>query len=338
MLKVKTLRKLAVEGLGDIRHAAKEIPNNPYGAILFEQVWGPKPWIALVGVGILSGIVGAMLEMALTNSVFSLGIHWPVVVFSVIAAWRIRTVLFGKNHIREYLDDEDNDLTFQALALPLIPGALVLLLISLIGEGLFPSAEPLFTRPDGVVSAILLVGNVFEHTLGLGAVIGIVVATLCYSRRWIRGLWKLMWRVLWFSIVLWFTELVLLTLAPWTRLTSIAVNTVMAATFPEALGTLLDGLTHLVFVSMIYLGVIGALWIVAERNFPKLLAGEDINLVKAMDERVKPNLAKKGATKKGNAEPLLLEEAHPAPIVPEELPASAENEEETVAMPHRETA
>lgn len=298
MLKVKKLRKLASQGLGDIGHAALEVPHNPYAHVLFERVWGPRPWIALIGVGLLSGIIGEIIEISIADSFLSLGIHWPVVVFSVIAAWRIRIVLFGKNHIRNHLDDDDNNLTFQAIALPLIPGAAVLLVVSLIGEGIFPSDEPLFERPDGFVSGMLLLASVTEHTLALGAVIAIVVATLCYSHRWIRGLWKLMWRVLWFSILLWFTELIILTLAPWTRLTSIAVNTVMAAAFPEALGTLLDGMTHLVFVSMIYLGVIGALWIVAELNFPKLLAGNDINLVNMLDQHVKPTEEKKRSKRK----------------------------------------
>lgn len=298
MLKVKKLRRFATEGLTDMTHAALEVPHNPYARVLFEQVWGPKPWVALVGVGIFSGIVGYMLEIILAGAPLSLGIYWPVVVFAVLAAWRIRTVLLGKNHIRDHFDEEDNRIIFQGIALPLIPGAAILLIVSLITDGLGATAEAPDDAVGGVVGGVLAVAEGVESLLALGAVIAIVVATLCFTRRWIRGLWKLMWRVLWFGILLWFTELVILTLAPWTQLTSIAVNTVMAATLPESLGTVLDGLTHLVFVTMIYLGVIGALWMVAELNFPKLLAGEDVNLVERLEARINPKTEKKRAKHK----------------------------------------
>lgn len=356
MLKVKKLRRFAAEGLTDMTHAVFEVPHNPYARVLFEQVWGPRPWVALVGVGLFSSLVGYMLEIILADASVSFGIYWPVVVFAVLAAWRIRTVLLGKNHIRDHFDEDDNRIIFQSIALPLIPGAAVLLIVSLITDGFGTTADAPDDAVGGVVGGVLAVAEGVESLLALGAVIAIVVATLCFTRRWIRGLWKLLWRVLWFSILLWFTELVILTLAPWTQLTSIAVNTVVAATLPESLGTILDGLTHLVFVSMIYLGVIGALWMVAELNFPKLLAGEDINLVERLEARINPKTEKKRAKRKRKKKAALppaataadaevmhhvdvadAAEVNPAMVVPLDEVAETETDADLLRVPTRTT-
>ncbi len=286
MYDVRRLHSLAVSGLRAMAKGARELGREPASHRIFRAAWGLWPWAGLLAAATLAGLGGEWIEGRWPDHRFADRVYWPLVLFAVIAAWRVRAVLHegyaGEIETQGAAEDTLRA-RFNGLAVPLIAGGFQVLLVASIvrtwrARGLsWPE-----TWPEQVLAAV----SAGDRLLGLAAAMAIGVASLCFRRRWLKAGFDLAIRLFVFGILVGITVQVLEAIRPFSSVSAFVYEFLVAGQLPAAVRRVLDGAGNAGVTSIIYLGLLGGVWTVAQRNFGKLLDSGDLDLLEALDELV----------------------------------------------------
>ncbi len=167
--------------------------------------------------------------------------------------------------------------------MPLIAGGFqVLLVASIVRTWRAGGLSWPATWPEQVLAAV----SAGDRLLGLAAAMAIGVASLCFRRRWLKAGFDLAIRLFVFGILVGITVQVLEAIRPFSSVSAFVYEILVAGQLPAAVRQVLDGAGNAGVTSIIYLGLLGGVWTVAQRNFGKLLDSGDLDLLEALDELV----------------------------------------------------
>jgi hypothetical protein len=301
---VKHLLGIARAGLSDMGPAIRQAFNSNPDDDRLDQVYGASPRARIIGLSVLGIAAGELIERLFPGFPLTDYIHWPAVVLALIFALAIRRYLFAGDAAREGVQEED----FPWLAASLVAPLALLMLEFAFSQFVADSIEPAggipgATPPDsgGLFGSILVMAT---HALGVAAAMTIAVAALCYSKNWIRGLKDLAVRLLVFRIMVWVTTLVVLQIGIVGPIVAGILHGLFNFSIPSWITELVDQLSYVGLMTVIYLAVIGATWTVCRRSFGELLETGEVDILKTIEELTEDpaKRQKKAEKKKARAE------------------------------------
>lgn len=286
MYDVKRLQGLASTGLKTMARAVLKFGHEPGTYRIFQRAWGFWPWAGLFAAAVLAGLGGEWIEVRWPDHRLAERVYWPLVLFAMIAAWRVRSVLYDgyAAEIDERGVAEDRLLArFNGLAVPLVAGGIQVLLVAAIVR--LRRAEDLSwpeTWPEQVLAAV----SAGDRLLGLAAAMAIGVASLSFRKEWVKAGIDFATRLFVFGILVGVTIMVLEAIRPFGSVSAFVYEFFVADQLPATVRRVIDGTGNAGVTSIIYLGLLGGIWTVAQRNFGKLLDSGDVDLLQALDEEV----------------------------------------------------
>lgn len=259
---LRQLFRIASDGFDDMAPALRRAFNGDRADDRLDLVFGRTPRTALAAVIAGGLLAGFMLETAPLASVLAEYISLPAVVIGAVYALLFRRYLFAGNR------PADDD--FHWLAASLIPAAAILVLIAftgrIFGDGLEAiGGAPMWTQFGGLAIAA-------ADSLSVAAGVTIAVAALCFSRDWRKALHDLAVRLIVFKLTVFVMVLLMVEIGIVGAIVAVFVESVFGFRFPPWLGDFVDQLTYAGLMTLIYLAVIGATWTVCRRQFARLLA------------------------------------------------------------------
>jgi len=303
MYDIARFRNTAVAGWKEIFRAVTAIGRNPYSANLLRRTWGPAPGLVLALAAVSCALAGAHAEVQIGELPFADSVYWPVALFAVVAAWRIRAVLFSGD-LAEQVNQENFIDLFRSFAVPLLPAAAVLLLASpfaRLAAGL-PAFDLDVPELPPAAATFAVVMDQLRGAVALGAALAVTVATLTYRRDWTQAFLDLGIRFFVFRLLLGITLMVLGVMTPILVMVVTNILQTFIALLPEWLGILANTLTEDALVVMVHLALVGGSWRVAQESLVKLLEEGDVDLLEALsnelegddDEEAEPVVAATG--------------------------------------------
>ncbi len=286
MYDVRRLHSLAASGLWAMAKAVLEFGREPATLRIFRRAWGFWPWTGLLAAAIFAGLGGEWIQERAPDRVFGNPVYWPLVLFALIAAWRVRAVLHGGDASEIAGHGVAGDplrARFHGLAVPLIFGGLQVLLVT---SAVRTWRAERFSWPETWPEQVLLAVSAGEGLLGLAAAMAIGVASLSYRKQWLRAAIDFAVRLFVFGILVGVTVKVLEAIRPFSSVSAFLFEMFVADQLPASVRRVLDGVGNAGVTSIIYLGLIGGVWTVARRNFGKLLDSGDVDLLAALSEQV----------------------------------------------------
>ncbi len=287
MLSMTMLKSLAFTGLFDIGSALNRRYRHDTECPVSKSVWGPFPTLVIIAVAVGSGVAGMFLERYIRAFVplpisASFG---AVLIFSLICAWRIRGYLPDCPDMSE-MDTADKRLFFDGLAVPVIPGIPILLAADTLTRMIVHWETSPWRVPDSFTGMVHVLFQFTEHVLGYGAAVAIIVACFTYSKKQTDAVIDVFSGYIFLKIAITITAFLVIQIAPLSSIVGIVIDSVMENTLPDAMLSLMDQGAYMLLVSLIYLGLIGAVWKVAEENFDELCEKGEFRFLKALEKTV----------------------------------------------------
>jgi len=275
---IKHLFQVARDGLDDMVPAMRQAFNADTTDDRLDQVYGSSPRARIIGWSLFGVAAGEVLARLLSDLQVNEYIHWPSVAVGLIFAVIIRRYLFAAaGEARDGVQDQD----FPWLAASLAAPVGLLMAESLIAWMLADAAGAPDPGQATVIGAILVAAT---HALGVAAAMAIAVATLCYSKHWPRALWNLALRLLVFRIMVYVTTLIMLEIGIVGPIVSGILRSLFNWRIPAWLSQLADQVSYAAVMSVIYLAVIGATWVVCRQSFGQLLRNGEVDILKTIED------------------------------------------------------
>lgn len=274
---VTQLLRIAGAGLSDMAPALHRAFKGSRNDDRLNLVFGPRPR-AVIAALIVAGIVfGRLLELILGPGLISENLDISAILIGAAYALLIRRYLFSSRRARRA--------DFPWLAASMIPAAAALVLVAFIENTASGNLE---TIPSGPLwTDFGAFADALADSLAVAAGLTIAVAALCFSENWIRALKDLAVQLLVFKLLVWLMVLVIVEIGVVGTVLAALVEHLLGIEVPEWLGEFADQLTYAALMSVIYLAVIGATWVVCRKTFPELLKtgeAEILQAIKAMSE------------------------------------------------------
>ncbi len=296
MYDVRRLHSLATTGLGAMARAVLKFGREPATYRIFQRAWGFWPWAGLFLAVAVAGFGGEWVEVQWPDHRLADRVYWPLVLFAMIAAWRVRAVLHDGHagEIGEHGVAEDRlQARFNGLAVPLVAGGVqVLLVAAVVRLGRTEGLSLPETWPEQVLAAV----SAGDRLLGLAAAMAIGVASLSFRKEWVNAGIDFAIRLFVFGILVGVTVTVLEAIRPFGSVSAFIYEFFVAGQLPATVRRVIDGAGNAGVTSIIYLGLLGGLWTVAQRNFGMLLDSGDVDLLKALDAEVHSGELSKAVT------------------------------------------
>lgn len=242
-----------------------------------DLVFGPRPRAAIAAIIIAGIALGRGLERAIGPGLVTENLDLSAVLVGATYALLIRRYLFSSGQARRA--------DFPWLAASLIPAAAALVLVVFFENTTsgnletIPSA-PLWTDFGAVADAL-------ADSLAVAAGLTIAVAALCFSENWTRALKDLAVQLIVFKTLVFVMVLIIVEIGIVGPLLAALLNALLGIRVPAWVGEFADQLTYAALMTVIYLAVVGATWMVCRRTFPQLLETGDAEIlaaIKAMGE------------------------------------------------------
>lgn len=301
MYDVGQFQRVALRGLSSMGRALVRRSTHPLGRRFTVSAWGPWPWMGVLVAASLAAYGGLWIEAHWLGHRLADRIYWPLVLFAVFAAWRVRAVVNGS--VRRVSEEgggvegrrERAAEGFEGLALPLIYGGVLTLLLAL---GVLPALEWLGWRlpglegladeaflhwPESTPERLAWLAQGVEYSLGMAAAMAITVVSLSFRKGWLEAAIDLLVRLFVFGILLNVTLLVLGYIQPFSRLAGFLSAKLLSVELTDLVRMVLDSLGNHGVISILYLGIIGGLWLAAQSSFPRLLEEGDVDLLVTLD-------------------------------------------------------
>ena len=275
-----TLWKAAKPGLQDLVVAPFRSVDRERGRAALLALWGEYPRFTLFVLAILSAIAGQVVPGYTTNVPFSGSIHWPVLLFAMVIAWRVRTVISEDGGPFTESEWQSPDEAFRAIALPVVGASVVMVAadvairLLLLGGG----------AGDGWIAGLSFGTHFVEQLLCYGAATAVLLAVLTFHKDWFGSLFSLLFMFIIFEIMVGIARMLLITLAPFSSIAAFLVDSFTKWAVPPEMQDLMDLVSHAGFMSLIYIGVIGAVWLMARDGFGELMAGEEVDVLGQLDQ------------------------------------------------------
>ncbi len=279
MYNIRHLFRIGHQGLSDLVPAARQAFNADPTDDRLNEVYGRSPRAKIITISILGIGAGELLGWVARNLPLSPFIHWPAVFVGLIFALPLRRYLFSTGSARDGVHEPDFPWLAASLAAPLG----MLMIESLLSQILFPAATP----ENAGDAEPLFVGELavfITHALGVAAAMTIAVATLCFSKDWIRALFNLAVRLLVFRIMVFVTTLVLLEIGFVGPIIAAVLRGIFGIRLPQWMTDLADQLSYAGVMTVIYLAIIGATWTVCRQSFGALLRSGDVDILATVEE------------------------------------------------------
>lgn len=267
MYSIRWLLQVARDGLSDLLPAVRRAFNDNPDDDRLELVYGARPRVRIVLIALLGMAAGMAVSRFAPLPEVASEINWPAVLIGALHAALIRRYLFQSSQVAV----ED----FPWLAASLAP-AMALLMVSAAGASVLESAQA--TDANGVPGIGLLLVAVTD-AIGVAAALTVAVAALCFSRQWLRALMDLAVRLLVFRIMVWVTALVLLDIGIVGPIVVGMLGGIFNLHVPPWLPELVDQISYAALLSVVYLAVIGATWMVCRRGFASLLQTGHVDIL-----------------------------------------------------------
>ena len=280
MYNVKRLMMIAREGLTDLLPSIRQAFNDDPTDDQLDQVYGSSPRANILGLAVVGVIAGELLARILPNFSLKEFIHWPAVIIGVFHAVLIRRYLFDST--------QANPGDFPWLAASLVPATLLLVVVTAVSS-----------MASGIVGAsefwpvIGLILVAVTDAIGVAAALTIAVAALCYHQNWIKALGDLAIRLFVFKLMVWVTVLVMLEIGIVGPIVSALFEGILGWRIPSWIPELLDQVSYVALMTVIYLAVIGATWTVCRKSFPELLETGYVPILDTIVEMAKDSEKKK---------------------------------------------
>jgi hypothetical protein len=274
---VRHLFQVGYHGLSDLVPAIRQAFNADPTDDRLNLVYGSSPRANIVGVSVLAIGAGALFGRIGRDLPISPYIHWPAVMVGLIFALLLRRYLFYSGNARDGVHEPDFPWLAASLAAPLG----LLMVESVVSK----IAAPATSESAGDASP-LFIGElvvVATHALGVAAAMTISVATLCFSRNWIRALLNLAVRLLVFRVMVFVTTLIMLHIGIVGPIVAAILRGIFHFSLPEWMTDLADQLSYAGLMSVIYLAVIGATWTVCRQSFGELLRSGDVDILRTIE-------------------------------------------------------
>lgn len=290
MNRFRHMLRIAVDGFDDMAPALRRAFNDDPFDDNLSQVFGPRPRIAIVGVtlaAIALGFVVGWLADRLNITDLTELVNWPAACVCVAFALAVRRYLFEGG--KATVDD------FVWLVAPVIPAAALLVVLSLAGAIIDPGIETLDGGPWWSI-----VGGIVKWIADGSAVaagVTIAFAALCYSRNWMRALWRVAWQLFVLQLVLAVILFIMLEISLMERILSAIVDALFGFRLPEWLGEFVDQFTYAAILFALYFAIIGATWTVCRESFPQLLAEGEVDIIETVRRLVDPEIERREAKK-----------------------------------------
>lgn len=278
MYNVRHLFRIARAGLADLIPAVRQAFNDDPSDDGLDRVYGSSPRGAIVGIAVVCVLGGAVFSALVpafgpnfgSGSGITDYVNWSAVAASLGFAAILRRYLFKPMNASPAQESD-----FPWLAASLAAPVSLLALASLVSN--------VTDSPDDS----MLIGRVAvaaAEALGAAAAMTIAVATLCFSKEWVKALTKLAVRLLVFRIMVFVTTLVVLEIGIVGPIVESIVGGIFDIRLPDWVGPLLDDLSYAGLMSVIYLAVIGATWTVCRQSFGELLKTGEVDILKTIED------------------------------------------------------
>jgi len=303
---IKHLFQVAREGLDDMAPAMRQAFNADTTDDRLDQVYGASPRARIIGWSVLGVVAGGIFSRLVPDLPVNEYIHWPSVAVGLIFAVLIRRYLFaGDGAARDGVRAEDFPWLAASLAAPVALLMAQSMITWVFGEIARAGAPD---TGQGLFIGELLVAA--THALGVAAAMTIAVAALCFSKDWPRALLDLAVRLLVFRIMVYITTLILLEIGIVGPIISGILRRFFNWRIPQWLSQLADQISYTAVMSVIYLAVIGATWVVCRRNFGELLQTGQVDILKTIADMAEdPKKKQKKMEKKRRKELKKMEKA-----------------------------
>lgn len=279
MYNIRHLFGIGYQGLSDLVPAVRQAFNSNPDDDRLNEVFGSSPRANIIGFSVLGIATGELLNWYGRDLPVAPYIHWPAVIVGLIFALLLRRYLFHAGSARDGVQELD----FPWLAASLVAPLGLLVVESLLSQIIAAATS---AAPASDVSKMFIgeVAVFATHALGVAAAMTIAVATLCFSRDWIRGLMDLAVRLLVFRIMVFVTTLIMLDIGFIGPIVSSILRGIFDFRLPEWLTELADQLSYAGVMVVIYLAVIGATWTVCRESFGELLRSGHVEILKTIEE------------------------------------------------------
>ncbi len=306
MIDLRQFRMVTARGVFGLAGALTSAGANERLRPLLRSAWGPYPGLALGLVSIGAGLAGVVLGGIGSGPWQLIPAIWPVLLLSAVAAWRIRVAL-RRDHAAVSAAAAQS---FRALAVPLVPAAAVLIVVTTLAPFLLPSSWPgassvaFAEQKDGLALLFEVLVSWLAHGAGLAA----CIATFVGRRRWLGSLVEIGWRYLIFHFLLMGSQMVIGIMGGlvWGFARQVIASLVgwhLPASWRAIIERVLDGGV----AALVFLALIGGAWVAAEQCFPRLLRTGDVHFLRAFaglfNDQKKPPRERPDPNWPGVAEP-----------------------------------
>jgi hypothetical protein len=302
VLNARRMGQLVARAVLEVTESLRLLPTGPLFRPLLRAVWGPWPWLALL-FAVLAAVVGwegarAAVVVVLRSGTGEPGARFlralsgvpfrglffgplvaPVLLFSAIAAWRLRGLRRTKP---ELLAASDPKAAFTALALPFLPATVLLCAAVELRDWMLAPVGSMSEWADVQSLAGLLETVVGLLLTGIGVTtsICVCVATFAFRRNWFRALFELMGRFMALRIMIWAAGFAIgimgkVIIAMLTRV----LASVLMVRIPPDLAAVFSTLSEHAIEILAYLAVIAGTWIVAQRCLGRWLRTGDVDFL-----------------------------------------------------------
>lgn len=278
MYNLRRLATVARQGWTDLLPAVGQAFNDNPDDDKLDRVYGTRPRLNIFLLALGAVAIGELFAGIGPDFEIKKFVNWPAVAASLIFAFAIRRYLFGDRGA----DPED----FPWLAASLLPAVALLVFDSAVTAiALGPNAvRSEFQSAETMLGPVLVA---LTDALGVAAALTIVVATLCFSRNWIRAVWDMAVRLLVFKVMVWVTAVIVVEVGIVGAILSALLESLFGLRLPAWLPELADQITYAGLLSVAYLAVIGATWTVCRTQFGELLRHGQVDVLASVADMAK---------------------------------------------------
>lgn len=271
MYNLGQLFRLTRAGFADLWPALRAAFNADKSDDQLDSVYGTRPRHRIIVLTIALMIAGECFDRF--GPVFPLKeyVNWSAVVIAIAFALILRRYLFASGKAGE--------LDFPWLAASLVPAIALCALVGALTYGTGNGSGSLFLNARVELGGLLLA---VTNGLGIAAALTISIATLCFSRDWIKASIDLATRLFVFRVMVWVTALIMFEVRIVGEVLMPIVARFVGLSVPPWLSDLADQISYAGFLSLAYLAIIGTTWTVCKSSFAQLLRDGQVDILEAV--------------------------------------------------------
>lgn len=276
MYNVGQLYRLTRAGFADLWPALRSAFNADTTDDQLNVVFGSYPRRRIIALSLACAAIGEGFNRFGPAFPLKDHINWSAVAVAVTFALIIRRYLFGSSK-------KAGDSDFPWLAASLVPAIAVSALLSTVTYGTGESGNTFFLRAQVELGGPLLA---FTDGMGVAAALTISLATLCFSRDWLKAGIDLLARLFVFRVMVWVTALIMFEVQIVGEILMPIVARIVGITIPPWVSELADQIAYAGFLLLAYLAIIGTTWTVCKASFPQLLREGQVDILQAVQASV----------------------------------------------------